>query len=339
MTERDSAPATAKVLLLEDSEFDAELIKEHLRRVEPEPTVARTISREDFVRALEQDRYDLILADYSLPGFDGMTALEIAAEKAPETPFIFVSGVLGEEIATEAFRKGATDYVMKQRLIRLPSAVDRALAEAREKAERRRAEQQMELLVAELSHRVKNILAMVMSIARRTAKSSRTVQQYEETFLSRMRALSDAHALVFEANWGDTTLQQVLERTLTPFRREGDRTIRIEGPRVKLEPKAALALSLIFHELVTNATKYGALSVEKGQVTAQWSIDPQHGSGKRVTFVWRESDGPAVTPPQEKGFGTTLLERSMRYELDGGAVLDFQETGLVCELQFSAGQD
>lgn len=339
MMQSDSLSAAAKVLMLEDSEFDAELIREHLRRVEPEPTVVRAVSRDDFVRALEQDRYDLILADYSLPGFDGMAALEIAREKASETPFIFVSGVLGEEIATEAFRKGATDYVMKQRLIRLPSAVDRALAETREKAERRRAEQQMELLVAELSHRVKNILAMVMSIARRTAKSSRTVQQYEETFLSRMRALSDAHALVFEANWGDTTLQRVLERTLSPFRREGDRSIIIDGPPVKLEPKAALALSLIFHELVTNATKYGALSVERGRVAAQWSIIPQDGGAKRVKFTWRESDGPAVTPPQEKGFGTTLLERSMRYELDGDAVLDFQETGLVCELQFSAAQD
>lgn len=327
---------SARILLLEDSDFDAELIQEHVLQVQPEPVIVRAVGRADYLAALEDGRYDVILSDYSLPGFDGMAALDIAIEKAPHTPFIFVSGVLGEEIAIESFKKGATDYVLKQRLIRLPAAVERAIAEARERSERRRAERQLQLLVAELSHRVKNTLAMVLSIAHRTAKSSATVEQYEQALTSRLRALAEAHALVFEANWGETNLHQVLERTLDAFRRDGDRSIDISGPKVALEPKAALALSLIFHELVTNASKYGSLSSEKGRVEAHWTIRA-NGSRPMVDLLWRESGGPPVEPPSHAGFGSTLVDRSARYELDGEADIEYAPTGVLCRIQFATG--
>jgi len=157
--------------------------------------------------------------------------------------------------------------------------------------------------------------------------------------MSRLRALSDAHALVFEANWRETDIEQVLRRTLAPFRRDGDRSISMSGPTVKLEPKAALALSLIFHELVTNAVKYGALSRETGRVTAAWRIEPNAGGPAMVSFDWRESGGPAVSPPRRSGFGTNLIERSARYELDGDALLRYPEDGFCCELRFSPTQD
>ncbi len=327
-----------RVLLLEDSDFDAELIQEYLGQLKPAPAIMRAVSRDDFVQALGVGGHDVILSDYSLPGFDGLAALELAMEHAPQTPFIFVSGVLGEEIAIDSLRNGATDYILKQRLIRLPTAVSRAVAEAREKEERRRAEQQLKLLVAELSHRVKNTLAAVLSIVRRTAKSHDTVAGYEHALISRLRALSDAHSLLFEANWRETSLDQVLERTVTAFRRDGDRSIRIGGPKVKLPPKAALALSLIFHELVTNSMKYGALSKEKGRVNAQWLLDGVDEVGPLVKLVWTESGGPIVTPPKRVGFGTRLIERSARYELDGEALLSYPETGFTCELRFAAAQ-
>lgn len=323
------------ILLLEDSDFDAELISEHVRQVSPEPEIVRAIGRRDYVEALESGRCDVILSDYSLPGFDGMAALDLAIEKAPNTPFIFVSGVLGEEIAIESFKKGATDYVLKQRLMRLPAAIDRALAESRERVERRRAEEQLKLLVAELSHRVKNTLAMVMSIVRRTASRSRTVDDYEEALTSRLRALSDAHALLFESNWGETNLRQVLERTLHPFRPGQGGDIGISGPDVTLEPKAALALSLIFHELVTNALKFGALSTESGKVAIEWK-KIMDGAGPLIEFAWRESGGPLVEAPSEAGFGHTLIARSAEYELDGEARIGFEPTGLICEIQFAA---
>jgi DNA-binding NtrC family response regulator len=161
-----------RVLVLEDSHLDAELIREHLETLKPVPEIRYAQNRKTYEEALDGGDYDVILADFSLPDFDGMSALELARDVAPEVPFIFVSGILGEEVAIESFRQGATDYVLKQRLIRLPAAVERALAEARERTERRDAERQKELLVRELSHRVKNTMAMVMSLVRRTVKTS-----------------------------------------------------------------------------------------------------------------------------------------------------------------------
>ena len=148
---------TINILLLEDSDLDAELIAGHLRKGNVSHRITRVSTRDDYIGALSGD-YDIILADYSLPSFDGLSALEIAHERTPETPFIFVSGTLGEEIAIESFKRGATDYVLKQRLVRLPAAVTRALAEAKEKFERQQAEAQLRLLVAELSHRVNNTI-------------------------------------------------------------------------------------------------------------------------------------------------------------------------------------
>lgn len=339
MTYSKTPERPVRILLLEDSDFDAELIEEHVRQVRPEPEIVRAVGRADYLAALERGRFDLILSDFSLPGFDGFAALEIATRLAPSTPFIFVSGVLGEEIAIESLRSGAVDYVLKQRLIRLPAVVTRALSEARERAERLRAEEQLKLLVAELSHRVKNTLASVMSIARRTAKSSKTVQEYETALLARLRALSDAHSLVFETNWRETDLDQVLERTVAPFRRDGETSIVLTGPLVKLEPKTALALSLILHELVTNAAKHGSLSKENGKVFAEWYLEPRPGQGPEVKFIWTEMGGPSVTPPEKAGFGLSLIARSARHELDGAAELRYPPSGLVCELSFPATQN
>lgn len=202
------------ILMLEDSPLDAELIREHLEGISPEPVIIRAETRADYIMALDARGFDLILADFSLPDFDGMTALEMAARQVPDVPFIFVSGVLGEEVAIESFRRGATDYVLKQRLIRLRAAVERALAEARDKAEHRRVQQQKELLVRELSHRVKNTMAMVMSLVRRTARNSTDVESYVENLLGRLRAMADAHALLFETNWSEAELADVISRTL-----------------------------------------------------------------------------------------------------------------------------
>lgn len=328
------APKPLRLLLLEDSAFDAELICEYLSRLTPMPEVDRVVGRDDYLAALQRGGYDAILCDYSLPGFDGLSALRFARERARETPFIFVSGVLGEDTAIASFTSGATDYVLKQKLIRLPAAVERAVAEYRERIERRRTEERLQTLVAELSHRVKNTLATVMSIARRTAKSAESVEDYEKTLISRLRALSDAHALVFEANWSETDLAQVIERTLRPFRR-ADRAVEVEGPYVALSPKAALTLSLVLHELATNAVRHGALSSERGSVTVRWTFD-ETGGRRLVDIHWLEQGGPPVDAPKRAGFGTTLLERSLAHDLDGEAVVDFGVSGFQCHLRFPA---
>src|SRR5580765_5795205 len=129
--------------MLEDDPADAELTKFNLRKSGMHFSVIRVETREDYLRALEERTPDLILSDYSLPGFNGHDALAIAKEKYPETPFIFVTGTMGEEVAIETLKSGATDYVLKTRLTRLVPAVNRAMREAHERSKHRRAQEQL----------------------------------------------------------------------------------------------------------------------------------------------------------------------------------------------------
>lgn len=135
--------AFLRVLNLEDSVVDAELNEAMLAARWPQHELVRVDNRDAFVSALDRGGYDVILSDFSMPGFDGQSALALAREKQPQTPFLFVSGTIGEDAAIEALKNGATDYVLKHRLMRLIPAVNRALAETEERAERERAEEAM----------------------------------------------------------------------------------------------------------------------------------------------------------------------------------------------------
>lgn len=135
-----SAALPIRILLLEDSAIDAELLEGHLARSSLEFSIECVADRASYMSAIARGGIDIILADYSLPDFDGLTALHVARQELPDVPFLFVSGVVGEEFATDALKQGATDYVLKRNLLRLTAALERALAEARERRERRRAE-------------------------------------------------------------------------------------------------------------------------------------------------------------------------------------------------------
>jgi PAS domain S-box-containing protein len=132
-----------RILNLEDNAADAELNQAMITARWPHSELVRVDTRADFIARLEEKNFDLIFSDYTMPGFDGREALFLAREKCPETPFLFVSGTIGEDTAIEALKNGATDYVLKHRLMRLIPAVDRALREAEERAERERAERTM----------------------------------------------------------------------------------------------------------------------------------------------------------------------------------------------------
>jgi two-component sensor histidine kinase len=318
-----------RLLLLEDNQLDADLIEAALRREMPGASLTHVKDREGFIGAIARDTPDLVLSDYSLPQFDGLAALALVRERAPQLPFIFVSGVLGEEIAIESLRRGATDYVLKQRLARLPAVVSRALAEARERAERQRAEDNLRLLVAELSHRVKNTLATVLSIAQQTIRGSSTLKDFEPTFIGRVIALSEAHGLLFKTHWTATQLGDIVDRTFAPLGRAAGIDYTASGKPVLLNPRATLTLSMVLHELAANAIKYGAFCQRGGRVDISWSR-----KGDLVRLVWQESGGPPVSPPTRQGFGTRLLERSASYELGGKVELRFLPEGVRCELEF-----
>ncbi len=143
-----------RILLIEDSDIDVELLTGHLAKAGMAADIRRVFQRLPFVEALDRGGVDVILADYSLPDFDGLSALSLARERAPDLPFIFVSGIVGEEFATNALKRGATDYVVKRNLSRLPTAIERALSEAYQKAERQRAELALRELNATLEEQV-----------------------------------------------------------------------------------------------------------------------------------------------------------------------------------------
>lgn len=155
----DAVAGAVRILLVEDSDIDAELLAGHLQKAEMRFHIDRVITRGEFVAALKRGRVDIILADYALPEFDGLSALMLAREMTPDLPFLFVSGVVGEEFATSAIKRGATDYVLKRNLSRLPTAIVRALSEARERAERKLAEEAViklnETLEAEVEARTR----------------------------------------------------------------------------------------------------------------------------------------------------------------------------------------
>jgi PAS domain S-box-containing protein len=198
---------------------------------------------------------------------------------------------------------------------------------AAEAAEKAQAEH-LKLLVNELNHRVKNTLATVQSLAAQTLRGATDPNEAFLRLEGRLLGLSAAHNLLTERHWEGATLSEVVQRSVQPFLSAPHR-LRLEGPETWLRPEIAVALSLAFHELATNATKYGAWSVEDGVVLASWS-KAQDAGGYEI--VWREQGGPRVAPPDRRGFGSRLLERSLPRELGAPTTMSFQPDGVVCRI-------
>jgi two-component sensor histidine kinase len=176
-----------------------------------------------------------------------------------------------------------------------------------------------------LNHRVKNTLATVQAMAIQTMKG--VDPGARDAFLARLFALSGQHDLLTMDNWEGASLEGVVRRALRSWRDEEHARFEVEGPPVHLTPKRALALGMAFHELATNAAKYGALSNATGLVHVRWAI---LSDGKTLRFSWDERGGPAVTRPAHRGFGLRLIEHGMERELSGRVTLDFRPEGLVC---------
>lgn len=194
--------------------------------------------------------------------------------------------------------------------------------------ERRAYERRQDILLAELQHRVKNILASVQAIGRMTHQRSTTLAEFWEAFQGRLMALAVTQELLTRAKIEKVGLAELVDRELAAQGARPD-NIRVEGPELNLTAKAAQNLALALHELTTNATKHGALSMPQGIVEVRWQV--QDG---RVRFQWIESDGPLVTQPTRRGFGTELMEKAIPYQLRGKTVLEYPPEGLRCTFDF-----
>jgi two-component sensor histidine kinase len=203
--------------------------------------------------------------------------------------------------------------------------------------ERKRFEQHQRVLLAELSHRVKNTLVTVQSVAAQTMRHSTSLDDFYQRFSGRLHALGRAHSLLTDRNWKSLGLHDVVVEPLRAHMGEPKR-IQVRGDDLELRPSAALALGMVIHELATNATKHGALSDSSGRVEVDWGLTPAHGD-RHLRLLWREYGGPELKGPAQHGFGLTLIERGVSYELQGHARLDFAPEGLTCELHIPCTRD
>jgi PAS domain S-box-containing protein len=195
--------------------------------------------------------------------------------------------------------------------------------------ERKVAEEHQRLLINELNHRVKNTLASVQGIAFQTLRGEVSLAEARARFETRLMALSRAHNLLTEENWGGASLERVVNDSIEHLSGEAGR-FDVEGEPLRLAPRAALALAMALHELGTNAAKYGALSAEGGRVSIAWSL-----AGDSLRLSWREQGGPAVQAPSRRGFGSRLIERGLAADLGGTAALHFDPDGLRCDIHAS----
>jgi two-component sensor histidine kinase len=192
-----------------------------------------------------------------------------------------------------------------------------------------RGEMLHNLLIEELNHRVKNTLAVLQSIATQTFRSATRAER--EKFEGRLGALAQAHNLLSQEKWQSAELREVIARVLQPYLINNPERVRMFGPRVPLAPRLAVVLSMILHEIATNAAKYGALSNDTGTIAIDWEI-LEEANGRKLRLIWTEAGGPPVTAPVQRGFGSRLIERSARDQLGGEATVDFLPRGVVYTL-------
>lgn len=210
----------------------------------------------------------------------------------------------------------------------------------RDETRTRLAEEQRVLLLNELNHRINNTLVTVQSLVEQTLRAMDVDRQARDNLSERLMALARAHKVLVEQNWAGAELGAIVDQALAPFQqREG--AFHADGPPLRLSPQQAVSMSLVVHELITNAVKYGALSTTQGRVSITWNLYLDGAGARHMTFLWQESGGPPVQSPAKVGFGTRLIERSFAQESGGRTRLVYDPAGVRCvvELRLSRAEE
>lgn len=206
----------------------------------------------------------------------------------------------------------------------------------RDLTEAQLASEHQQLLIHELNHRVKNTLATVQAFTTHSLRSATSLHDAREAITARLIALAKAHDVLTAEKWESADLSRIVDDALCVHNSDRQRC-RWEGKAVRVVPRTALALSMMLHELATNATKYGALSNEAGAVSVSWAMiaspEVSDGTLPRLSLRWEERDGPAVSPPARRGFGTRMIERGLASELGGEVQILYEPEGVVCTLE------
>jgi PAS domain S-box-containing protein len=201
--------------------------------------------------------------------------------------------------------------------------------------ERKQAEARQALLIAELDHRVKNVLARVAVVAMQTRKGSDSMDEFVKTLDGRIKSMASAHALLSQGRWQGVGLTDLVRHQLAPYATAAN--TRIDGPDIMLSAAATTAVAMVLHELATNAAKYGALSMPDGQVSVNWDRSSGADAAASLMIEWRETGGPRVATPARSGFGTGLIRDLVPHELGGTVDLAFGPDGVSCKIGFPIG--
>ncbi len=185
------------------------------------------------------------------------------------------------------------------------------------------------VLIGELHHRVKNMLAIASAIASQSLRDASSLEAAGKTIANRLAALGVSHDLLIRESWTGAGCRTLIENAILAFQTDGLKQFTISGDNIVVSSGPAVALSMVVHELSTNAVKYGALSVPEGRVSIAWKVDAK---AERFKLVWRESGGPAVVEPKDRSFGSRFIEQALPGQLQGEARLIFEPTGLVCDV-------
>lgn len=209
-------------------------------------------------------------------------------------------------------------------------AVQGIFIQGHDATEEVQAEDHQRLLVNELNHRVKNTLAVVQGLAQQSFRSVECDSSLE-VFGARLAALASAHNLLTERHWETADLGSVVRRTLDATIADDDPRVSISGPKLAIMPQPAVALAMVVHELATNAIKYGSLSTEEGRISIEWDAAVTH-DGTKVSFLWKERNGPKVEKPVTRGFGSRLIQRGFGVG-QGSAQLEYSSDGFECRIE------
>ncbi|SDY70931.1 Two-component sensor histidine kinase, contains HisKA and HATPase domains [Citreimonas salinaria] len=244
------------------------------------------------------------------------------------------ASVFDYEVTAEFPKIGLrTMLVSAQRLAHSVNEQRVLLVTLSDATERRRGEAEKDILIGELDHRIKNLLSVTHALARQTDVAGRSAEEYRDIFLGRFEALGRSMEVT---STGKIAELPALARAIIEPYLDGDRVILVaDEPKVDLQPSKATPLGMILHELVTNATKYGALSVSDGQVKVDWDLSTDEDNATWVHLRWEETNGPETAPPEATGFGTRLISFTVERELGGGAELSYRSRGF--RLQAASG--
>jgi two-component sensor histidine kinase len=290
--------------------------------------IARSRDNEQFVgRSASPSLYPVLMNEFEgtldTTTFDGTVVLS-GFTHAPFSGWSAAVGIPKSSLTIELWRSVAvlTTVGLICWAFGMLFAVRLATQLARSQADR-------ELLINELNHRVKNILATVQGIVASTLRSAESIVDAKKVTEQRIIALGRAHDVLTKEQWGSADLRELVLSIVQPYRSEHNNSIEVFGGDLRVNPRAAVALAMVFNELMTNAAKYGALSQPEGRVRVEWS-STEDRNPYRLRIVWTEMGGPLVQAPRRRGFGSTLIEQSITRELGGTFEKNFAAAGLIC---------